>query len=81
VDIEHLVASNAGAFLSDDSPKWLLTLLTSFDIFVFWTMILMALGYSATDPKKLSFGKALTTIFIVWILYIAVKVGLTAAFA
>jgi hypothetical protein len=81
VDIEHLVASNAGAFLSDDSPKWLLTLLTSFDIFVFWTMILMALGYSATDPKKLSFGKALTTIFIVWILYIVVKVGLTAAFA
>lgn len=81
VDIEHLVASNAGAFLSDDSPKWLSTLLTSFDIFVFWTMILMALGYSATDPKKLSFGKALTTIFIVWLFYVLVKVGFTAAFS
>jgi Yip1 domain len=81
VDIEHLVASNAGAFVSDDSPKWLATLLTSFDIFVFWTMILMALGYSATDPKKISFGKALTTIVIVWIFYVAVKVGLTAAFS
>ena len=81
VDIEHLVASNAGAFVSDDSPKWLVTLLTSFDIFVFWTMILMALGYSATDPKKISFGKALVTIVIVWIFYIAVKVGFTAAFS
>ena len=81
VDIEHLVASNAGAFVSDDSPKWLVTLLTSFDIFIFWTMILMALGYSATDPKKISFGKALTTIVIVWIIYLAAKVGLTAAFS
>jgi hypothetical protein len=81
VDIEHLVASNVGAFVSDDSPKWLVTLLTSFDIFVFWTMILMALGYSATDPKKISFGKALTTIVIVWIIYLAVKVGFTAAFS
>jgi hypothetical protein len=81
VDIEHLVASNAGAFVSDDSPKWLVTLLTSFDIFVFWTMILMALGYGATDPKKISFGKALSTIVIVWAIYIAVKVGFTAAFS
>lgn len=81
VDIEHLVASNVGAFVSDDLPKWLVTLLTSFDIFVFWTMILMALGYSAADPKKISFGKALVTIAIVWIFYIAVKVGFTAAFS
>jgi Yip1 domain len=81
VDIEHLVASNVGAFVSDDSPKWLVTLLTCFDIFVFWTMILMALGYGATDPKKISFGKALSTIVIVWAIYIVVKVGFTAAFS
>lgn len=81
VDLEHLVASNGGAFLSDDSPKWLLTLLTMFDLFAFWNMILMAIGFSAADPKKISFGKALGTIVGVWLIYVVVKVGLTAAFS
>ncbi len=81
VDLEHLVASNVGAFLSDDSPKWLLTLLTMFDLFAFWNMILMAIGFSAADPKKISFGKALGTIVGVWLIYVVIKVGLTAAFS
>lgn len=81
VDLEHLVASNAGALLSDDSPKWLLSLLTSLDLFTFWEIILMAVGYSAADPKKVSFGKALATIVGVWVIYLVVKVGLTAAFS
>jgi hypothetical protein len=81
VDLDHLVASNAGAFASEDSAGWLITLLTSFDIFAFWTMLLMAFGYSVTDRKKISFGKALTTIVVVWVLYTAVKVALKAVFA
>ena len=81
VDLEHLVASNGGAFLGDDSPKWMVTLLTAFDLFVFWNMILMAFGYSAADPKKISFGKALGTVVGVWLIYIIVKVGLVAAFS
>jgi hypothetical protein len=79
VDLEHLVASNGGAFLGDDSPKWMVTLLTAFDLFIFWNMILMAFGYSAADPKKISFGKALGTVVGVWLIYVIVKVGLVAA--
>jgi hypothetical protein len=81
VDLEHLVASNGGAFLAEDSAKWLVTLLTAFDLFVFWNMILMALGFSAADPKKISFGKALGTVVGVWLIYVIVKVGLVAAFS
>src|ERR1700722_59570 len=81
VDLEHLVASNGGAFLADDSAKWLVTLLTAFDLFVFWNMILMALGFRAADPKKISFGKALGTVVGVWLIYVIVKVGLVAAFS
>ena len=81
VDLEHLVASNGGAFLGDDSPKWMVTLLTAFDLFVFWNMILMAFGFSAADPKKISFGKALGTVVGVWLIYVIVKVGLVAAFS
>jgi hypothetical protein len=81
VDLNHLVASNGGAFLGDDSPKWMVTLLTAFDLFVFWNMILMAFGFSAADPKKISFAKALGTVVGLWLIYVVVKVGLVAAFS
>lgn len=81
IDLQNIVASNAGAFVSSDSAKWLTSLLGSIDLFSFWYMILMAIGYSTAAPKKLSFGKALAWIVVVWLLYVVVKVGLTAAFA
>src|ERR1700693_500991 len=81
IDIQHLVATNAGAFLSDDAPKWQESLLSSFDLFVFWYLILMSIGYSATNPKKISFGKAFGPIVGVWLLYVIVNVGFTPAFS
>jgi hypothetical protein len=81
IDIKNLVASNPGALLSDDSAKWLVTLLTSLDIFAFWAILLQAFGFSATNPKKISFGKAFGTIFTVWLLYVLVRVGATAIFS
>ncbi|HUO34039.1 MAG TPA: YIP1 family protein, partial [Candidatus Acidoferrum sp.] len=81
VDLENLVASNPGAFLADDAPKWLSALLGSIDIFAIWTMILLAIGFSTTNPKKLTFGKALTMVVVVWIFFVLVKVGLTSLFS
>jgi hypothetical protein len=81
IDVQNLVASNPGALLSDDSPRWLVSLLTSLDLFTFWVLILQAVGYSATNPKKISFGKALGSVLAVWLLYVMVKVGLAAAFS
>lgn len=81
VDVQNIVASNPGALVSDDTPKWLVSLLGSLDLFSFWTMILMALGYSATNPKKISFGSAFFTVFACWAVYVLCKVGLAAAFS
>jgi hypothetical protein len=81
VDIQNLVASNPGAILSNDSPKWLVSLLTSFDIFTFWALVLQSVGFSATNPKKLPFGKAFGTVLAVWIVYVLLKVGMAAAFS
>jgi hypothetical protein len=81
VDLQNIVASNPGAFLSDDAAKWLTALLGSIDIFAIWTLILLAIGYSVTNPKKLSFGKAFVLVVIPWLFFIAIKVGLTAAFS
>jgi len=81
VDVQNLVASNPGALLSEGSPRWLVSLLTSLDLFTFWVLILQAVGYSATNPKKISFGKALASVLAVWAVYVLIKVGFAAAFS
>jgi len=81
IDLQNIVASNAGAFTTSESPKWLVALLTSIDIFTFWYMILMAFGYAAAAPKKLTFGKAFFTIFGLWLVYVLIRVGFAAAFS
>jgi len=81
LDLQNLVASNASIFLSQDSAKWLFALLKSIDAFTFWIMILLAIGYSAAAPKKLSFGRAFRWIFGMWCLVVLVTVGFRAAFS
>ncbi len=45
-DLRNPLAFNLGAFLSADSPKWLMSLASSIDLFSFWTMFLLAVGIS-----------------------------------
>jgi len=75
VDLENPVASNIAAFLPEDSAKWLVALLKSIDIFTFWTLILLAIGFAATNPKKLRGSKAFTIAFSVWAVYVVCRVG------
>ena len=79
IDVQDLVASNPAVFLSEDAPKWMISLLQSLDLFSIWSMLLMAVGYDAADPKTVTFGTALATIFGSWALYVAIKVGMAAA--
>ena len=80
VDLQNLVASNAGAFLSSDSPKWLRPL-RLVDVFLFWEMFLLAVGFAAAAPKKLSTGSAFAWIFGLWAIVALCWVGIAAAFS
>jgi hypothetical protein len=75
VDLENPVATNLAAVLQDDSAKWLVALLKSIDVFTFWTLILLAIGFAATNPKKLKGSKAFTIAFSVWAAYVVCRVG------
>ena len=75
VDLENPVATNLAAFLPDDSAKWLVKLLNSIDIFSLWTLILLSIGFAATNPKKLKGSKAFTIAFSVWAVYVVLRVG------
>jgi hypothetical protein len=75
-DMQNPLPANLGAFLSTQTtPKWLHAMAASFDLFTFWIMLLMALGFSVV-AKRLSFGKSLTLVLIPWAVYVLIKVGL-----
>jgi Yip1 domain len=81
IDINNLVATGASAYLPDGSAPWLKVLLSVFDIFTFWKIALMSIGFTAVDPKKMSFGKAFAIIFATYFIVMAGFAGVAAAFS
>lgn len=81
VNLQNLVMSNVGAFLPSSVPVWLMRLGTSFDLFSFWTIALLAMGYTAaSSSRKLRFGSALAVVVVIWLIYVVSTVGFTAVF-
>lgn len=81
VDMENPVATNLAVLLPDDSAKWLVALLKSIDLFTFWTLILLAIGFATTNPKKLKGSKPFTIAFSLWAVYVVCRVGVAWIFS
>jgi hypothetical protein len=47
----------------------------AFDIFAIWILILLAIGFAAVNPKKLSGGKAFSIVFGVFAVYVVIRTG------
>jgi hypothetical protein len=80
VDLENPIATNLGSFLPESTPKAFMSLAKSIDIFTVWTLLLISIGFTAVNPKKLK-GKALSMVISVWAVYVAIKVGLAWIFS
>jgi len=74
-DLENPLATNFAALLSEDAAKWLVALCKSFDLFTFWTLMLLAIGFAAVNPKKLKGAKSFTIAFTLWAVFVAIRVG------
>jgi hypothetical protein len=59
IDPENYLASNPAALLGPDTPTWQMVPLAFLDVFGIWALILVAIGFAASDPKKLPFGKSI----------------------
>jgi Yip1-like protein len=81
VDLDNPLASNLAALLPEESAKWLVALCKSVDIFVFWILILLAIGFSTVNPKKLKGAKPFTIAFSVWAAFVVIRVGLAFVFS
>jgi Yip1 domain len=75
IDLENPVATNIAAVLPEGTAPWLLALCKNIDVFTFWTLILIAMGFAAASPKKLKGGKAFTIAFSALALWIVLRVG------
>jgi hypothetical protein len=80
-DLDNPVATNLGVLVPEDAAKWLMTLGKSIDIFSFWMLILIAIGFAAVNPRKLKFGPSLAIALGVWAVFVLVKVTWAWIFA
>lgn len=81
IDPENFLASNPAALLGAEAPYWQLALLGPVDLFGFWALILVAVGFSAADPKKLPFGKSLGIAVGIWACIVAFFTGVAWIFS
>ena len=74
VDLDNPIAANIAAFLPEDAPKWLFALGKSIDLFAIWTLVLLAIGFACTNPRKLKGGKSFGIALSVYGAFVCVRV-------
>lgn len=80
IDPDNFLASNPAAVLSN-IPGWEKVLLGSIDLFVLWSTLLIAVAFSAANPKKVSLGKAIALVAVVYIVITLLFTGLLVPFS
>jgi Yip1 domain len=70
IDPENFLASNPAAIFGSDLPAWQMVPLTFLDVFGIWALVLLAVGFAASDPKKLRLGKSVGVAFGVWFAFL-----------
>ena len=76
---QNPVATNPGYFIDPVTHPALNRLLTSFDIFTIWTLVLAAIGI--TCISKVKTGTAFAIVFGWFLVLVVIGVGFTAAFS
>lgn len=75
VDPSGILASNLGMLVSRKEHPALASLLGSIDVFSFWAIFLLSVGFAASSEKKLTRGKAMAGVVFLWALYVLGKFG------
>lgn len=76
---QNPVATNPGYFLNPADSPFLYSLASSLDIFLIWTLVLTAIGF--TCVSKVKRGTALAIVFGWWLIFTLVAAGMGAAFS
>jgi hypothetical protein len=80
-NLQNPLAFNPAAFMDpQSSPKFLYSVASSLDLFVLWTLFLIATGLKAAAGKKLSFGGALFSVVLPWAIFVLGRAAIAGAF-
>ncbi len=73
------VASNLGWLVTDQNLHPVMSsLLSSIDLFSFWTVVLLSVGFSGISDRTLTIKKSATAIVVLWALWVFGKAGVAA---
>jgi hypothetical protein len=75
-NLQNPVGTNLGYYLSPESPKWLISLGTSIDVFTLWTIAVLIIGCAIVAKIKRS--SAAIAVIGWWLLFTIVSVGFAA---
>jgi hypothetical protein len=76
------LAFNPGAYMDPKTTsKFLYTIATGCDLFIFWGMLLTAIGLKAAAGKRLSFGGALFAVALPWAFFLLLGASIAGAFS
>ena len=78
VDPENVVATSLKAYLPDSAPKALIALGGSLELFFIWCLVLVAIGFSAANPKKIKSAASFGIVFGLWAVWVLGKVAWAA---
>jgi len=73
---QNPVGSNPGYFMNPADSPFLYSLASSFDIFLIWTLVLTAIGF--TCVSKVKRGTALSIVFGWWLVFTLIGAGLAS---
>jgi hypothetical protein len=68
-----VLMSNLGALVDGKAHPFLASAAGSLDIFSFWAMALLAIGFAAISERKLTFKSAGFGVVILWVVYVIGK--------
>ena len=81
-NMQNPLLFNPGALMDPlSTSKFLYSLASSLDLFVFWSIFLIATGLKAAGGKKLSFGGALFAVLLPWGAYVLGKSAVAGVFS
>jgi|HubBroStandDraft_6_1064221.scaffolds.fasta_scaffold477166_2 hypothetical protein len=81
INPDNFVMSGLNAFIGSNPPNWLLALGLTVDIFIFWGMYLAVVGFSSMGNKKIKRGTAFGAVFGIYLFFMLLAVGASAAFS
>lgn len=75
------VISHLGFLVGEKSQPVLHSLLSSVDVFSFWSIYLLGVGYAAASMGNMTSKKATAVMIVLWVLYVMIKTGISGIFS